>query len=121
MDIEKLAYDALESVGEDFETYMEYPKVRDEGSYDLCSLHEYGLSIDKNVDNRGAYMAYVLATGGPHYEVDFWPNGKITFFYAWSGSYEIDITGEDWAQWLRQDFEDLGILDWNFNEIAREV
>jgi hypothetical protein len=116
MNFEKELEQAFESVSEDMEAYMHSPRIQDRGSYDLPPFHEYGLSIDKCIDDRGAYIACVLATGGPHYEISFWPNGKVTFFFAWSGSKEIDITDEPWAQWLRGYFKDIGLLDFNFNE-----
>jgi len=85
------------------------------------NFYEYGLAIDYvtpgTFNNRAGYLRYLLSYGGPSEEIRFYftPNAreayKIEFVYLqWGTGVGFNVTGEDWAQWLFDWFNEVGTV-----------
>jgi len=110
--------ESLRSRGEDFErfitAYMGELSEEDESIID--EFYNYGLSIDmismgtfKNM--KEPYLRYQLSWGGPSDEINFYQNGRIEYrFLDWFDGATLNISDLDWAQWLREYFQDCGLL-----------
>jgi len=89
----------------------------DEDGEDLPPFYEYGLSLGvveagTFEGQRCAYGRYQLSWGGPSDELRFFANGDIEYWFMdWFDGAHRDVTAEDWAQWLNDDFQEL-IEDW---------
>lgn len=85
----------------------------DEG--DFC---KYGLSfgfVDAGTfdDQKEGYYRYQLSWGGPSEEIRFYQDGSIIFVYLdWFSGVGFDVSGEDWAIWLKNFFEEIQSIDW---------
>ena len=89
--IRRDAHEYFDSICKDLRIYMnaddphEYISL-DDAKDELCPIQEYGLSIHRH-DPSGktaGYWAWVLATGGPHYELRCYDGGTVEFAFSWS-------------------------------------
>ena len=104
-----------------FRSYMNEPDTYENGSEadGLSSFHDYGLSFDACIDEdpeKAAtdYYRYQLSWGGPSDEIRFHRDGSIEYrFMDWFDGAGRIVTGEDWAQWLRDFFTDVGMIDFD--------
>ena len=111
--------ESLRSRGEDFErfitAYMGELSEEDESIID--EFYNYGLSIDMVSmgtfkDMKKPYLRYQLSWGGPSDEINFYQNGKIEYrFLDWFDGSSLDITGLEWAQWLRDYLIDVDLIN----------
>lgn len=110
----------MESRADDFRLHMTDPDIYTEGSDEVSPFNEYGLHFGPTQDNLS--FEYLLSTGGPADMVRFHPSGKVTYhFQDWFDGAERDVTGEDWAQWLVEMFQDCEMLDFDkLRERARD-
>ena len=103
--------ESLLSRGEDFERFM---NADDDETIE--EFYQYGLCIDMVSmgtfsDMDEPYLRYQLSTGGPGDEINFYQNGKIEYrFLDWWDGAVLDITNLEWAQWLREHFQDCQLL-----------
>ena len=101
----------LESRKEDFLRYMNDNKVFDEGNEENPPFYEYGLSFDyvelgTFSDQQEDYFRYQLSWGGGSEEFRYYDDGTIIFVYLdWNCGVGFDVTGEDWAEFVRDMFE----------------
>lgn len=85
----------------------------DEGDF-----YNYGLSFDfvdagTFDDQKEGYYRYQLSWGGPSEEIRFYQDGSIIFVYLdWFSGVGFDVSGEDWALWLKNFFEEIQSIDW---------
>ena len=108
-------FSALESRAEDFTAFMNGQTPGPEEDYGdfMEQFCNYGLSFDSEKDEFGnvEYYIYQLSWGGPSDEVRFHADGKITYhFMDWFDGAHKDVTKEDWAQWLKDEFTELGMI-----------
>jgi len=96
------------------ERYMADPDLMEDGDEDeLPPFNEYGLSVDvveagTFEGQRAPYGRYQLCWGGPTKELRFYFNGDIEFWFLdWFDGAHRDVTGEAWARWLGDYFEDI--------------
>jgi len=102
---------AFTIVSESMKAYMSDPKLYEEGDDDLPSFNNYGLSFDAVEDDDDRYYRYQICWGGPQYEIRFRHN-QIEFVYLdWLVGVGFDITNETWAQWLKDLFIDIGMMN----------
>jgi len=112
--------EALENRASDFETYMNSSDAYEEGCENagIGPFYEYGLcfdvvtsSDDDHEELPVEYCRFVMSTGGPGDEIRFFPSGRIEYWFLdWFDGACRDVTSEDWAQWLWDTFDDLGML-----------
>ena len=78
---------------------------------EMGSFYNYGLCFDyvelETFDDQNEdYFRFQLSWGGPSDEVRFYDDGTIIYVYLdWFSGVGIDVTGEEWAEWLREWFE----------------
>lgn len=132
----------LKSRAEDFDFFAEFGAVNSEdelkevirsGNFDFTeirnalrkydevgSLYEYGLSYDYCElgtfnDQTEDYFRFQLSWGGPSDEIRFYEDGTIEYVYLdWFCGVGFDVTGEDWAQFIKEWFNGCDIM--NFAE-----
>ena len=123
---------ALESTADDFTTFMNSDSL--EGDNDgIGSFYDYGLSfdyvaLDTFEDMENDYFRYQLSWGGPSDELRFYEDGTIEYVYMdWFCGAGVDVTYEDWAQWVKNSFLDCCMMDFeakreenNYYEILAE-
>lgn len=130
---------ALSERAKDFEFYLTYGDLEDEGAFidklymecsevseileacrkfeDLPEMNEYGLSYDYVElgtfdDQEEDYFCYQLSWGGPSEEIRFYESGMIEFVYLdWFCGVGFNVTHEEWAEFIRDWFEDIGMMD----------
>lgn len=110
----------LEKVKQDIELYFNDSDIFEEGSNDpeMPPFHDYALGFDYvepgTFNNQQCgYYRYQLSYGGPSDEIRFFPNGVIEYWFLdWFDGASRDVTKEDWAVRLREEFEELGSIDW---------
>jgi len=121
----------MESRIEDFENYIKHGTSLDDAKSSgkvskkakkffesTGELYNYGLSYgyserDKKEDED--YFRYQLSWGGPSDEVRFYEDGTIEYvFLDWFCGVGFDVTGETWAQWLKDWFNGCDMM--NFEE-----
>lgn len=89
----------------------------------LPPFHEFGLSYDyvegeweedeegEEVETEEPFFRYQISWGGPSEEVRFY-EGRTEYVYLdWFCGVGFDVTGEDWAEWLREEFDQLDMMD----------
>lgn len=87
----------LESTREDLERLWKlYQRDPDAYHDDLGNLLEYGLDLQTNLSVDGRVQAqWLLMTGGPHSEINFHADGRITFVYKdWGCVAKRDVSGD---------------------------
>ena len=128
--LEEIGIESLKIEADVFRGYMEYGTERDEdedededdGKKDFfdsnCPFNEYGLCfgwVDGEGETQG-FFRYQLSYGGPSDEIRFYGDMsgrvyKIEYVYMdWFCGVGFDITKEDWAIWLKDYFDDVGVL-----------
>lgn len=86
---------------------------------DLGPYNEYGISfgyveLGTFDDQEEDYFRYQFSWGGPSEELRLYKDGTIVFAYMdWFCGVGFDVTGEYWAEWVREDFEGMGMLDFD--------
>lgn len=79
----------------------------------LGSFHNYGLDfswVEPTRDDAGHYC-YLLCTGGPHEELNFYGNGGIEFVYKdWFDCAELGVTDSAYARELRDYLAECGSM-----------
>ena len=111
--IEEFKENALRTLNAIAKEVTEYMSMKD--SYeppedsDLPTLNEWGLSLDAiTVNHCTPVLRYQMAWGGPGYELLLYPDGVIEFQYLdWFKGIRLDVTEEEWAQWLMYDCKEL--------------
>ena len=113
----------LASRARDFEIYLSDAEVYDEGNEELPPFQHYGLSFDWREDEnteRRVSRDLLLSWGGPSDFVRFHEDGFITYhFQDWFDGATREVTGEPWAQQLREYYEDLGMLSFETDRWGR--
>ena len=85
----------------------------------LQEFYEYGLSFDlvevgTFEDQTRPYYRYQLAWGGPSDELLFYESGEVDYaFLDWFDGATIDVTNNEVITWLKEDFKDMGSIDWD--------
>lgn len=82
----------------------------------IGSFYDYGLSFDFVDAEKGepGFYRYQFSYGGPSEELRIYEDGNIVFVYLdWFSGIGFDVTGEDWAEWVRDWFEDVGSINWD--------
>lgn len=103
---------SLESTAKDIQTFMNAEDLEDAG--ELGSFYDYGLSIDYILPEGkdGGFLRYQLSWGGPSSEIRFYEGDFIEYvFLDWGVGVGFDVTNEDWAQWLKEWFEEIGAFE----------
>jgi len=106
----------MQSRAEDFNEFMNNAELYESGNDELPPFNEYGLCFDYVEpgtfrDQSVGYHRYQLSTGGPGEEVRFYADGTIEFVYLdWFCGVGFDVTSKPWAMWLRDEFNELGML-----------
>jgi len=86
----------------------------DNNTEEYGTFYEYPLSVDfvEQDGKQAAYIRYQISYGGPSDEIRIYPGDNRTIEYVfldWFIGIGIDITGEDWAEWLADYYEELYI------------
>jgi hypothetical protein len=103
--------ESLLSRGEDFERFMNAEDEETQEEFNFYGLCIDMVSMGTFSDMTEPYLRYQLSTGGPGDEINFYQNGKIEYrFLDWWDGATLDISTLDWAQWLREYFQDCGLL-----------
>ncbi len=132
----------LASRSADITTYMEHGTDADQGTKTaqvleakgLPSFYEYGLSADyvapgTFTGQRQGYFRFQISWGGPSEEVRFYISQgvrgyvahKIEFvFMNWGTGIGLDVTNEDWAKWLFEQFEETGTVQAEVTKATEE-
>ena len=82
-------------------------------------FYEYGLSFDlvevvTFEDQTRPYYRYQLSWGGPSDELRFYESGEVVYaFLDWFDGATIDVTNNEVITWLKEDFKDMGSIDWD--------
>lgn len=103
------ALNCLDGTIEDMNIFMKDP----EGTEETGPFYEYGLCFDyvepdTFEDQTEGYYRFQLSWGGPSDEFRFYSDGSIEYVYLdWFTGIGWDVTGEDWAEFIRSMFEDL--------------
>lgn len=82
----------------------------------IGSFYDYGLSFDFVGAEKGepGFYRYQFSWGGPSEELRIYEDGRIIFVYLdWFVGIGFDVSGEDWAEWVKDWFEGCGSIDWN--------
>ena len=85
----------------------------------LQEFYEYGLSFDlvevgTFEDQTRPYYRYQLSWGGPSDELLFYESGEVVYaFLDWFDGATIDVTNNEVITWLKEDFKDMGSIDWD--------
>ena len=85
----------------------------------LQEFYEYGLSFDlvevgTFEDQTRPYYRYQLSWGGPSDELRFYGSGEVVYaFLDWFDGATIDVTNNEVITWLKEDFKDMGSIDWD--------
>ena len=85
----------------------------------LQEFYEYGLSFDlvevgTFEDQTRPYYRYQLSWGGPSAELRFYESGEVVYaFLDWFVGATIDVTNNEVITWLKEDFKDMGSIDWD--------
>jgi len=109
----------LESTAEVMQMYSDNYEIYEEGNDDYPCFYDYGLGFDfvesdGDYNDGAPYFRYQMSYGGPSDEVRFYESGMIEYvFLDWFVGVGFDVTDEPWAQWLRDNFEGIGMLDFN--------
>ena len=112
----------LQDRAEDFKIFMNADDLEDV-SEDLGSFNNYGLCFDfvgPNTfdDQEEGYYRYQLSWGGPSDEILFYQDGTIEYWFKdWFDGAKTDITSKDWAIWVKEYFEEVGLIDWQDVEV----
>lgn len=89
-------------------------KYRDVGSFNDYGLDFSLVEAGTFDDQKESYYRYQLSYGGPSEEIRFYRDGTIVFVYLdWFSGVGFDVTGEDWAEWLKDFFTDIQSIDWD--------
>lgn len=86
---------------------------------EISNFNNYGLGfgfVDAGTfnDQKEGYYRYQLSWGGPSDEIRFYQDGTVEYvFMDWFCGVGFDVTGEDWAEWLKGWFEDVLLIDWD--------
>lgn len=94
---------------------------------ELGCFNEYGLSLDYVEpgtfnDQREGYLRYQMSYGGPSDEIRFYENGDIEYWYLnWFDGACVDITNDDIAIELRDEFSEYGIEGWRYSAQLPEL
>jgi hypothetical protein len=103
--------ESLLSRGEDFIRFMNAGDEETQEEFNFYGLCIDMVSMGTFSDMTEPYLRYQLSTGGPGDEINFYQNGKIEYrFLDWWDGATLDISTLDWAQWLREYFQDCGLL-----------
>ena len=84
---------------------------------EIGNLYEYGLSYDYCElgtfdDQKEDYFRFQLSWGGPSDEIRFYFDGTIEYVYLdWFSGVGFDVTGEDWAEFIKSWFEDCDMMN----------
>ena len=119
------ALEHLESRQDDISRYMNAPdpweSIDPDGDY-LPPFNEYGLCFDavENDDTEAIeYFRFQISCGGPSEEYRFHPNGLIEFVYLdWYTGIGFDVSNTDEGQWLRDQYKELGMLNFRQERAA---
>ena len=109
---EELVYGEWQSRRADFSSYM----LRADENDELGPWHEYGLGFayvapDTFEGQYEGYFRYQLSWGGPSQEIRFFADPsfsihRIEFWHLnWFDGASVDITEDEAAQWIVDDFE----------------
>lgn len=121
----------LKSRAEAFKAFMKAEDLENPGE-DLGSFYDYGLSVDyvareTFTDQTEGYLRYQLSYGGPSEEVRFYfsPGAhepyRIEFVYLnWFSGVGFDVSGQEWAQWLANLFEEVGTVRTEMEKVMEE-
>ena len=105
----------LNSYAEDFRSFMNCEDLEDCGE-ELGSFYDYGLGFDYVElgtfdDMTEDYFRYQLCWGGPSAEVRFHEDWTEFVFMDWFTGVGFDVSGKDWAIWLRDWFDGCGSMN----------
>jgi hypothetical protein len=104
----------LQKVADDVKVFME----DEDGNADTGPFHSYALSADMVEmgtfeEQTQPYFRYQISWGGPSDEVRFFPDGQIEYWFMdWFDGARRNVTGQGWAEWLRDTFVEIGALNW---------
>jgi hypothetical protein len=96
-----------------------------DGNEETGSFYDYGLSfdyveLDTFDDQEEDYFRYQFSWGGPSDELRIYEDGTLVYvFLDWFEGIGFDVTGEEWAEWIKQTFEETCMLD--FEEKREET
>lgn len=85
----------------------------------MGSFEDYGLCFDyiskyTFKDQEQGYYRYQFSWGGPSDELRIYENGCIEYVWMdWFVGVGFDVSSEDWAMWVVEHFESLGLIDWD--------
>lgn len=110
---------SLDDTAETLTAYMDDSEVYDNGNEDMPPFYEYGL--DFSYVARGTfkgmdvgYYRYQMSWGGPSDEIRIYKDGTIEYvFLDWFVGVGFDVSNEAWAQWLVEQFVEMGMVDWD--------
>lgn len=83
----------------------------------LGSWFDYGLSYDYVElgtfdDQDEDYFRFQMSWGGPSDELRFYEDGTIIYVYLdWFSGVGFDVTGEVWAEWVKEWFDGAAMMD----------
>jgi hypothetical protein len=100
------AHDSLKELEKEIQQWRETSRYLD-----------YGLSFDfqeaNQEEQKEAYFRFQLSWGGPSDELRFYEDGTIIYvFLDWFCGVGFDVTDEDWADWVRDDYEGMEMMPW---------
>jgi len=110
--------DEMNSRADDIRVFMNnYDGNEDTGPFD-----EYGLSFDyvepgTFKDQDEGYYRYQFCWGGPSSELRLYVDRSEFVFLDWFVGVGFDVTDEDWVKFIHDEFEGLGMLDFDSVEI----
>lgn len=99
--------------------------IRDDSYQEFC---EYGLALDYVApetfeDQNEGYIRFQISCGGPSEEIRLFysPSGRkpyrIEFVYMdWGVGVGFDVTGQEWAQWLAEQWGETGTVEAKIQE-----
>lgn len=109
--LEQIGREAMANCVEDFITFMNDGK-------DAGKLYNYGLGFDftsaQDAKDLKGFYRYQISWGGPSNEIRFYFDDTIEFVCLdWFVGVGFDVTGEEWAEWLKETFDADGSIDWD--------
>jgi len=118
-DVAKRGKQHLKFTAERMQMYSDNYEIYKEGNEDYPPFYEYDLCFDfvesdGDYNDGAPYFRYQMSYGGPSDEFRFYEPDMIEYvFLDWFVGVGFDVTDEPWAQWLRDNLKERGMLDFN--------